>query len=302
MADSSTSPLVSIIMPTYNRAGLIGEVIETICGQTYPHWELMIFDDGSVDNTEEIIKAVGDSRIQYYRLERTGMVSRIKNNGIQRARGEFIAFADSDDPWNLTKLEKQVAALREYPEAGFCLTGAYTFTQTGQPISYYYKGKTGTRYGDIFISLFKSEVASLTQTLLFRKECVSKAGFFDESKPFSDPDFIVALAGSYKAVVLFEPLLYRRLHDSNDSAEHWEQRNYEWIAVIKAYQQKKMLPSSVARDCLFKLHINFGEKNLRYRKSRKAIIQFMNAWKNKPQSIIPLKKMIKTAWYFLAGK
>src|SRR5688572_27381504 len=143
MAEQNTYPKVSIIMPTYNRAHLIMETIESVLDQSYNNWELIIVDDGSEDNTEDLIAQIKDDRIQFHKAGRTGMVSKIKNAAIRKASADLIAFLDSDDLWERTKLEKQVAAMQQYPEAGFCLTGAYTFIQKNEPITYLYKEREG---------------------------------------------------------------------------------------------------------------------------------------------------------------
>jgi glycosyltransferase involved in cell wall biosynthesis len=122
-----TAPKISIIMPTYNRAHLFAETIVSIRNQTFTNWELLIMDDGSDDDTEGIIAQIEDKRIQFYKTARTGYVSKLKNIAIKKARAELIAFIDSDDLWAPTKLQKQLDAMEQYPEAGFCLTGGYTF-------------------------------------------------------------------------------------------------------------------------------------------------------------------------------
>src|SRR5687767_2668980 len=121
MLHTGTSQKVSIIMPTYNRAEFILETVESIRGQSYSNWELIIVDDGSEDNSEAIIAALKDEKIRFYKAGRTGLVGKIKNMGLEKATGELIAFMDSDDLWEKTKLEKQLAALDQYPEAGFSL-------------------------------------------------------------------------------------------------------------------------------------------------------------------------------------
>ena len=297
-----TSPEISIIMPTYNRAHLIGETIDSIRNQTFTNWELLIMDDGSDDNTEEIIKQMKDERIQFYKAERTGSVSKLKNLAIKKAHGELIAFIDSDDLWALTKLEKQIAAMKQYPEAGFCVTGGYTFINKNKPVEYLYKQRDGLKIGNFMLAMFKSELSGYTQVLLLRKDCVHVSGYFDETKLFSDPDFILNLACHFKGVVLYEPLFYRRLHQLSDSDEHWEKRYYEWVGVIRSYQTKKMLPAAIAAEALFNLYINFGEKCLLYKKRKIAIINFLKAWTNKPFSIIPLKKIAKAVLSFIKTK
>jgi len=104
-------PKISIVMPTYNRASVIGETIQSIMNQTYGNWELIIVDDGSDDDTEKVVSRFNDQRIQFYKACRIGVNGKIKNIGLEKAHGELIAFMDSDDLWAETKLEKQVAAL-----------------------------------------------------------------------------------------------------------------------------------------------------------------------------------------------
>ena len=289
-------------MPTYNRAHLIGETIASIRNQTFTNWELLIMDDGSDDNTEEIIRQLNDGRIQFYKAGRTGMVSRIKNRAIEKARGELIAFIDSDDLWVSTKLEKQVAALEQYPAAGFCLTGGYNFINKNEPVEYLYKQRDGLRFDNFFLSIFRSEVSGHIPALLFRKSCVHVSGYFDETKLFSDPDFILSLACHYKGVVLYEPLYSRRLHEHRDSDEHWEKGYCDWVVVIQSYRRKKQIPVSIAREALFKLYINFGETCLQKKQNGKAISNFLKAWTNKPFSIIPVKKTGKAVLSYLKSK
>ena len=297
MLNTVTSPKVSIILPTYNRAEYIMETIESIRNQTYQNWELIIVDDGSDDNTEEIVTRIKDERIIFYKCGRIGVGGKIKNIGLDKSTSDLIAFIDSDDLWAPTKIEKQVAALYQYPEAGFSLTGGYNFKNPGTPLEYFYKKRDGIKYDNIFISFFKSEVAGFTQALLFRKECIAIAGIFKEAGSFSDVDFIINLARHFKAVIIYEPLVYRRFHDDNYIHSSWEKSNYEGIEIIQSY--KKLLPSKITRDALFRLYINFGEQYLQHTNRGKAINNFFKAWRNKPLSIVPLRKTGKAILQYL---
>jgi ADP-heptose:LPS heptosyltransferase/glycosyltransferase involved in cell wall biosynthesis len=283
-------PKISIILPTYNRANYIDETIESVRNQTYNNWELIIVDDGSEDNTGEIISRINDERIRFYKAGRIAINGKIKNIGIEKANGELIAFIDSDDLWAETKLEKQIAALLEYPEAAFSLTGGFNFRDVNEPIDFFYRQKEGLRYGDIFTAIFKSEISTTAQSLVFRRECLV-AGGFDETKPFSDIDFITKLASRFRAVVLYEPLLYRRLHNTNDSSTNWIKGYEQGVSLIQLY--KKKLPASVVREALFKLYINFGEDCLLHKERKNAIRYFFYAWKNRPFNLIPFKKTAK---------
>ena len=291
MFNISAPPKVSIIMPTYNRAAYIGETIESIRRQTYACWELIIVDDGSDDNTEEIISNIGDDRIQFHKAGRLGVGSKIKNLGLEKATGEFIAFIDSDDLWAPAKLEKQLIALHQYPEAGFSLTGGYNFRSAGAPLEYFYQQRDGIRYGNVFFGFFRSEVAATTPTLILRKECLQATGGFKDTKPLSDLDFILNLANTFNAVILYEPLFYRRLHNTNYSSLHWAKRQHQGLEMIRSY--KNLLPRELISESLYKSYINFGEHYLLHNENAKAIYQFFNAWKYNSFSVVPLKKIAK---------
>ena len=162
---NSQHNLVSIILPTYNRAHLIGDTISSIVKQTYLNWELIIIDDGSTDSTSDVVKQTNDKRIQFIQAGHLGIVGRLKNMALQHATGNFIAFIDSDDLWHPTKLEKQVNALFEFPKAGFCLVNGYNFSIVGQPAEYFYKQLKGFKEGNVFLGCFQSEVSGYTQAL-----------------------------------------------------------------------------------------------------------------------------------------
>jgi glycosyltransferase involved in cell wall biosynthesis len=296
---TESTPKVSVIMVTYNRAAFILQTIESIRQQTYNDWELIIVDDGSEDNTEDIILGLNDMRINFYKAGRTGIGGHLKNIGLTKANGQLIAFIDSDDLWDSRKLEKQIKALSQYQEAGFCMTGGYNFRSLGQPLEYFYENRDGAKCYNIFLSIFKSEIAGFTQALMLHKKCLDKAGYFKESKSFSDVDFIIQLARHFKAVILYEPLVFRRLHNTNWIDSNWIKSNYEGIELIHQYEGE--LPKNVVREALFRIFINFGENYLKRREQRKAIGKFLTAWKYKPMNIVPTKKIIKALIYrFLA--
>nr|MCR4662547.1 glycosyltransferase [Endomicrobiaceae bacterium] len=104
--------LISVIIPTYNRAHLIKRSVESVLNQTYKNLELIIVDDGSTDNTKEVIDSVNDKRIIYTYQTNQG-VSAARNKGIDLAKGKYIAFQDSDDVWHTDKLEIQIQKLKE---------------------------------------------------------------------------------------------------------------------------------------------------------------------------------------------
>jgi glycosyltransferase involved in cell wall biosynthesis len=298
MFETTTQPLVSIIMPTYNRADYIIESVNSIQNQTYQNWELIIVDDGSTDNTEELITGLEESRIKFYKSSKIGIVGKLKNIGINNSSGQFIAFNDSDDLWAPSKLERQINALRTHPEAGFCMTGGYNFKRPYEPVEYFYKERQGQKFGNFFIGAFQSEMSGFTQTLLFKKTCLAKAGYFPEEKSFADPEFILKLALNFNAVILYESLVFRRLHNDNHNSSAWVENYYTGINNIRTY--KKQLPKTVSANAFFRLYINFGEDCLLHGKTLAAINKFLTSWKYKPFSIVPIKKAGKAILNYFA--
>lgn len=115
--------LVSVIIPTWNRAFCISRAIDSVTAQTYPHWEAIVVDDGSTDNTVRVLAEQygSDKRVRYVHQENAG-VSAARNRGIAMAQGDYVAFLDSDDAWEPWKLELQVCCLEHCPDVGMVWT------------------------------------------------------------------------------------------------------------------------------------------------------------------------------------
>ena len=105
--------LVSIIMPSYNTAPYINETIQSVLDQTYENWELIIVDDCSTDNTEEVLSEIHDERIRFFKNEKNGGAAVSRNKALREAKGQWIAYLDSDDLWMPEKLEKQIAFMEK---------------------------------------------------------------------------------------------------------------------------------------------------------------------------------------------
>lgn len=108
----SDKPLVSVVIPTYNRLPLLLEAIVSVAEQTYSNWELIIVDDGSTDGTTDIIDRIGDQRICIISLPHTGHIGNLLNTGVKNSHGEWLAFLDSDDLWTVQKLETQLEVVK----------------------------------------------------------------------------------------------------------------------------------------------------------------------------------------------
>ncbi len=132
----SLTPLVSVVMSTYNRADVVGRAIDSILIQTYDNFELVIVDDGSTDNTPSILKKyiAKDKRIVLLKQNNYGLAA-ARNTGVNKSQGKYIAFMDDDDISLPKRLEKQVIFLEKYPEYDACICGLQFVDLNGRPIN-----------------------------------------------------------------------------------------------------------------------------------------------------------------------
>lgn len=112
-SDSVIEPVVGVVLPTYNRAPLLGRALRSVLGQSFDDFEVLVIDDGSTDETAGIVAAFGDPRIRYVQLARNTGAGAARNVGIRMSRGKFPAFQDSDDEWVPSKLARQMSAFGE---------------------------------------------------------------------------------------------------------------------------------------------------------------------------------------------
>ena len=189
------NPTVSVIIPTYNRAHLVGRAIQSVLNQTYQDFEVIVVDDGSTDNTEEIIKEFQkkDERIKYIKHEKNKGGSAARNTGIKAARGAYIAFLDSDDEWLPEKLKKQMKFFKNAsPEIGVVYTGFIYKDELGGGTS---KQHIPKKRGWIFEDILAGNCVGTTSTVIVKRKCFEKAGLFDENLPScQDWDMWIRLA------------------------------------------------------------------------------------------------------------
>lgn len=142
--------LVSIIMPTYNCGKFIAETIKTVIEQTYTNWELVIVDDCSKDDTEQVVSSFEDTRIRYYRLEQNSGAAVARTTAMKYANGEYMAFLDSDDLWKKDKLEKQLKFMKDN-KYNFTCTAYEQVDEEGNKLGKIIKTKKKAGYNRILL-------------------------------------------------------------------------------------------------------------------------------------------------------
>lgn len=203
--------MVSIIVPTYNREKTINRAVQSILQQTYKYYEILIVDDGSTDNTKEVIRKIEDDRIRYIRYENNQGVSHARNVGIQEARYDYIAFLDSDDEWFPVKLEHQMQKMLESPDdvgLVFCRMGGFHRESSERYILPPKEYTPEILEGNIFRPLLLHNVIGLP-TMIVRRKCLEQSGggFIESLRCLEDWELILRIAKNWKIGFIDEVLV-----------------------------------------------------------------------------------------------
>jgi glycosyltransferase involved in cell wall biosynthesis len=207
------NPLVSIIIPTRNRAKLLPRALKSILAQTYNNFECIVIDGQSTDNTKEVVAEINDARIKYQvqKVMKNGATA--TNEGIAEAKGKYIAFLDDDDEWLSGKLEKQVNYFEQLPEKiGLIYHWMdYYDSQTGVLLQEIHPALKGY----IFPSVLADEAIGGTPTYLVRKSVFDKIGGFDTNLVFGDDgEFIRRVAKDYE--IDFIPAVLAKIYINHE--------------------------------------------------------------------------------------
>jgi glycosyltransferase involved in cell wall biosynthesis len=206
-----TAPLISVIIPNYNYARFLPEAIDSVLAQTYPNVEIIVVDDGSTDNSEEVLRGYGE-KLRWFRQSNKG-VSAARNYGIEQSRGELLAFMDADDMWHPEKLERQ-ARLFENPAIGMVYCGLQYISAEGEPLGQNLSGLSGQVLKEIAL-LQPPGVPASGSAALISRACYEKVGPFDTRLSTSaDWDMWRRIACHYELALVPEPLVLYRLHGS----------------------------------------------------------------------------------------
>jgi len=244
-------PLVSIIIPTYNRALYLEEALNSIFIQDYDNYEVIVVDDGSTDDTMSVIdRYASDSRLQYEYQQNSGKPSIARNKGLQIARGDYVAFLDSDDLLSANSILLRLEILEKYADVGL-VTGSwadYDFANSHKNLNTILKRHKNwfSELPDLCVSytsnhicicneniafeLFNSDII-FTSSVMLRSSILRDIGFFSEDiKLGEDYDLWLRIAIKYKIGFIFEAVSIRRTHEENISKCRDE--NYDWDLVV----------------------------------------------------------------------
>ena len=250
-----TLPLVSVVVPTFNRADVLPRTLQSVLGQTLSEIELIVVDDGSTDNTAEVVAKINDPRLRFVPLGQNRGGNYARNQGIQASRADFVAFLDSDDEWLPQKLEKQLALINQDPSISvvYCQYDEHqepSGQRTLNPAPY---------EGDVFRPLLNGWCPALS-TFLIRRTALQAIEGFDESLPsFQDYDLFLRLAqAANKFAAVQTPLVTKYVHNSHQVSGNWQAKKQglelfqaRWGATMKTHVGEQTYQRWVAKHMAF---------------------------------------------------
>jgi len=243
---SESGPLVSVIIPTYNRADLLSRAVKSVLSQSYRDLECIIVDDASTDNTEDIVRELDDERMVYIRHERTRGNAATRNTGIQHASGVYIALLDSDDEWLPGKLAKQVALMEASPEL-VGVVHCMHYARYANPNRQVEIKGPASFVGDVYPQLLRGQCPSIMSSVLIKRECFDTCGILDEHLPsFVDYDLWLRVSQKYHFACVPEFLTIVYQHEGSRQSKDMTPRKAglerilsKWGPEVRRYRGEK---------------------------------------------------------------
>lgn len=237
-------PLVSVIMPCYNAARYIAQSIESVLAQTYSHWELVITDDCSTDETPDIARRFSerDPRIGFCVAKEHSGIAGTRNQSIARAKGRFIAFLDNDDLWRPDKLEKQVRFMTENGYS-FSYSEYELMREDGTP-----KGKTIRTAGVITYNRYLRNTIIGSGTIMLDREQIGPLTMPDSATSDDMALWCNILKKGHLAHPIKEVLMLYRVRNDSASANKWKAAKDVWL-VYRQQEGLSLFRSSVCFVC-----------------------------------------------------
>jgi teichuronic acid biosynthesis glycosyltransferase TuaG len=253
----STHPLVSIIIPTFNRCDYLTETVASILKQTYVHFELIIISDRSSDETALAVQKMADPRCRFYELPvKSNGPAYVRNFGVTQSNGSLIAFCDDDDLWLPTKLETQVNYLLEHPSTDLVATNITYFGQGSMSSAKFGRIKNSLNNlpflnPKYLITLYNCIVISSS---VVRKNTLIEAGAFNEGEEYQrheDIDLWIKICAAGNAHIIPKHLTLYRVHRNQWTATS----NYNYKKQSLAISQKHYPTFNFPQKCLFNLRL-----------------------------------------------
>jgi glycosyltransferase involved in cell wall biosynthesis len=273
-AEGREVPKVSVVLPTYNSARFLGTAIQSVLDQTFQDWELIVVDDGSDDNTRDVLAAFRDPRIRYFYQENRGAPAAL-NAGLRLARGAYVAFLGGDDRWMAEKLALQVAQLDGLPPQVALVYADLRLVnlEDNAILGRFLDGREPPR-GRVLSELVRTEGSFIHPCAsLIRREVFDKVGLFDETlRTHEDWDLWIRIASVYEVEALDIPLAVYGRHPSQLTKDIWQMYSDGVEAKLRVLRSNTLPPADrrALRHYLAHHHYGYGIKALNLGRRKEA--------------------------------
>ncbi len=310
----NSATAVSVVIPTYNRATLLRETLKSVISQTVMPAEVVVVDDGSTDETPEVVREFEGARpaLTFLQLPHANRRGPMRNLGVRVTKSPLVAFLDSDDLWKPTRIEHQLEEWARAPHAGFAFCNARRFDEKGPfgpPWLHAGRGWDGYILGDVL-----EEPVAGGSTLMVKREAFERVGGFPDLRINEEYELTLKLAARYRASYVPEELVLIREHAGKTTRSLQEIPLLDYIPVVEGFlAANPPLPRSIRARArrglanvhykLARLYIDAGEmEKARWhlwamsrlkpldRRAPAAWLHVLTPRSNKPPSMVPLPR------------
>lgn len=265
---SMKNPLVSVIVGVYNKERFVGECLRSVLAQTYPHFELIVVDDASTDGSLADIEKIHDHRLRLIkRTENSRHPGIPRNQGLELAQGDYIAFLDADDLWLPEKLETQLAYMHEHPEYPFTHTRCWVIDENGKELYLRHDGRYPPN-GDCLLPLMR-HCFICTSSVMMRAELQKRVGLFSEERCFNsgqDYEFFVRCAKSAD-IGMPETVLVKYRYFAGTVSRHsgnWRSTPADFMRHLLFLRRPALWKGRLSRNQMRDIAHAAAEENARY--------------------------------------
>lgn len=265
---------VTVVITTYNREKLLGRAIDSVLAQTYPHWELVIIDDASTDNTAELVQSYSDKRIRYIRHPENRGSSASLNTGILSSQKKYICILDSDDEYVPTHLEKHVNLIKNSPpEVGFVYCRIGELQPDGSLKPAHFNLVRGQAYKQALWQGYLAQMASL----LVKRECFDAVGVFDTQFPcFKDDDICFRLAKNFLVDYIPDILVIIHRDAASQLTRDPDKYAIGWYSLLQKHHTDILTECGI--DRLSRHYVRAAWLFLKARRLKMAVKALQNAY------------------------
>ena len=251
----NNKPIISIIMNCYNGEAFLNEAINSITKQTFENWELIFFDNNSIDKSEKIAKSFKDSRIKYFKSDRLLNLYDARNLAVKKTNGDYISFLDTDDMWTKDKLEKQINFIKKNSNYKILYSNYYVLKNNEKQIMY----KNELPSGFITQKLLDFYGIGIN-TAFLDKSIFDQYNFKKDLNIIGDFDFFIKTSKKFEIGYISDPLTFYRIHENSFTKKNYKMYINElsnWIRENEKTLLKNNYSLKKQKFYVIKLKIKF---------------------------------------------